>query len=192
MISSLGGRMKALVKAWTIPDNPPPDPGCFIIPSYALVDRQMPTRPTRAQIELACDWWRRSREAKIIMSTGDNQRLGVPNSAVMVEYAVGLGIPRENLIEEDRSLNTCENLLYSMEIARRLGLRQPTLVTIDLYTRRAVATAKKLGWTDFYWVSVYSPGEPAYGWKFLQTYSRLTILCYEVGAMMYSKMVGWA
>jgi len=40
------------------------------------------------------------------MSTGDNQRLGVPNSRVMVEYAVGLGILRESLIEEDRSLST--------------------------------------------------------------------------------------
>ena len=65
-------------------------------------------------------------------------------------------------------------------------------VTLDLYTRRAVATARKLGWTDFFWLSVYSSGEPAHGWKFLQTYSRVTILCYEVGAMMYSKMVGWA
>ena len=177
---------------WTIPDNPPPHPGCFIIPSYALVDGQTPTRPTRAQIKHACEWRKRFPEAKIIMSTGDNQRLGVPNSRIMVEYAIGLRVSRESLIEEDRSLNTYENLLYSMEIVRRLGLRQPTLVTLDLYTRRAVATARKLGWTDFYWLSVYSPGEPAHGWKFLQTYSRLTIFCYEVGAMMYSKMVGWA
>ena len=180
------------MSAWIIPDNPPPNPGCFIIPSYALVDGQRPTRPTRAQIEHACEWWRRFPKAKIIMSTGDNQRLHVPNSRVMAEYALGLGIPRESLIEEDRSLNTYENLLYSMEIVRGLSLQQPTLVTLDLYTRRAVATARKLGWTDFYWLSVYAPGEPAYGWKFLQTYSRLTIFCYEMGAMMYSKMVGWA
>ena len=126
------------------------------------------------------------------MSTGDNQRLGVANSAVMVDYALGLGVPRESLIEEDRSLNTYQNLLYSMEIVRRLNLRQPTLVTLDLYTRRAVATARKLGWTEFYWLSAYSPGEPAYGWKFLQTFSRLTIFCYEVGAMAYSKLAGWA
>ena len=89
-------------------------------------------------------------------------------------------------------MNTYENLLYSLQIAQSLGLQQPTLVTIDLYTRRAVATARKLGRTDFHWLSVYSPGEPACGWKFLQTYSRLTIFCYEFGAMIYSKMAGWA
>jgi uncharacterized SAM-binding protein YcdF (DUF218 family) len=125
------------------------------------------------------------------MSTGDNQRLGITNAQVMVEYAARLGIPREKLVEEDRSRNTHENLLYSLDIIRRERLRQPTLVTLDLYTRRAVATAKRLGWENFHWLSVYSEGEPAYGYKWLQTHSRLTIFCYEVAAMVYSKMVGW-
>jgi uncharacterized SAM-binding protein YcdF (DUF218 family) len=125
------------------------------------------------------------------MSTGDNQWLGVTNAAVMADYALKLGIPRENIVEEDRSLNTSENLRYSMEIIEREGLEQPTLVTLDLYTRRAVATARKLGWTDFGWLSAFARGEPAYGYKALQTYSRLTIFCYEVLAMAYSQLKGW-
>ena len=176
---------------WTIADNPPPRPDCFVIPSYALRDRSSPTQPTRAQIELAYAWWKRFPDAKLIMSTGDNQRLGITNAAVMADYANRLGIPRENLIEEDRSLNTNQNLLYSMEIMEEEGLKQPTLVTLDLYTRRAVATARKLGWRDFYWLSVFSKGQPAYGYKWIQTHSRFTIFCYELGAMVYSKIVGW-
>jgi uncharacterized SAM-binding protein YcdF (DUF218 family) len=50
-----------------------------------------------------------------------------------------------------------------MDIIAAEHLQQPTLVTLDLYTRRAVATARKLGWKDFYWLSVFSEGEPAYG-----------------------------
>jgi len=179
-------------KLWTIPDNPPPRPDCFVIPSYALRDHSSPTQPTRAQIQLAHQWWQRFPDARLIMSTGDNQRLGISNASVMADYAVTLGIPRENLIEEDWSLTTYENLLYSMQIIQAEGLKQPTLVTLDLYTRRAVATARKLGWTDFYWLSAFSKGQPAYGYKWMQTYSRLTIVCYEVGAMIYSKLVGWA
>jgi vancomycin permeability regulator SanA len=176
---------------WTIVDHPPSNPDCFVIPSYALKDRALPTRPTRAQIELACRWWERFPQAKIIMSTGDNQRLGLPNSTVMAAYAMHLGVPRAQVIEEDRSRNTFENLLYSWQIIEERGFRQPTLVTLDLYTRRAVATARKLGWEDFYWLSVYARGEPAYGYKWLQTHSRPTIFCYEVAAMVYSKIVGW-
>jgi uncharacterized SAM-binding protein YcdF (DUF218 family) len=177
---------------WTIRDSPPTDPGCFVIPSYALKNASLPTRPTRAEIELAFQWWQKFPEAKLIMSTGDNQGLGIPNSKVMADYAVSLGLPRKNVIEEDRSRNTHQNLLYSMEIIKRLGLKQPTLVTLDLYTRRAVATASKQGWTDFYWLSAFSKGQPAYGYKWIQTHSRFTIFCYEVGAMVLSKIVGWA
>ncbi len=180
-----------LGRFWTIADNPPSNPDCFVIPSYALKDRLLPTRPTRAQIQVAYEWWKRFPQAKLIMSTGDNQWLGITNAKVMVDYALGLGIPRENLIEEDRSLNTWQNLANSIEITRAEGLHQATLVTLDLYTRRAVATARKQGWQDFYWLSAVSSGEPAYGYKWLQTHSRLTILLYEMGAMTYSKVVGW-
>jgi vancomycin permeability regulator SanA len=182
---------RAIRKFWLIPDNPPTQPGCFVIPSYALKNRTLPTRPTRAQIELAVEWWNQFPHAKLIMSTGDNQFLEIPNSTVMAEYAMRLGVPRENIIEEDRSRNTYQNLAYSMEIIQAQGLAQPTLVTIDLYTRRAVATANRLDWRDFYWLSVYSAGEPAYGYKWLQTHSRPTIFIYEVGATVWSKLIGW-
>jgi len=176
---------------WSIGDHPPINPGCFVIPSYALKDASLPTRPTRAEIELAFEWWKKFPNAKLIMSTGDNQRLGIPNSKVMADYAISLGVPRENVIEEDRSRTTYTNLLYSMQIIEAQRLGQPTLVTLDLYTRRAVATALKMGWKDFHWLSVFSEGEPAYGYKWIQTYSRATIFCYEVGAMIFSKLVGW-
>lgn len=175
----------------SLPDRPPMKPDCFVIPSYALKDRTVPTRPTRAQIDLAIAWWRRFPSAKIMMCTGDNQGLGVTNARVMADYAARLGVPRANLIEEDRSMNTRENLFNAKTIIERENFKQPTLVTLDLYTRRAVATARKMGWRDFYWLSVYAPGESAYGLKAIQTHSRLTIFWYELIATMYSKMVGW-
>jgi len=182
---------KMIKRYWMIEDNPPVNPGCFVIPSYALKNASLPTLPTRRQIELACKWWQKFPEAKLIMSTGDNQYLGITNAKVMADFAVSLGLPRENVIEEDRSLNTHQNLFYSLQIIKEKNLDPPTLVTLDLYTPRAVATARKMGWTDFHWLSVYSEGEPAYGYKWLQTYSRTTLFCYEFGAMMFSKMVGW-
>jgi uncharacterized SAM-binding protein YcdF (DUF218 family) len=177
---------------WRIEDNPPTNPGCFVIPSYALKNASLPTRPTRVEIELAFEWWKKFPEAKLIMSTGDNQRLGITNAKVMADYAVSLGLPRENVIEEDRSLTTYTNLLCSMQIIQECSLGQPTLVTLDLYTPRVVVTARKMGWTNFYWVSAFGEGEPAHGYKWVQTYSRTTIFLYEVGAMIFSKLVGWA
>jgi uncharacterized SAM-binding protein YcdF (DUF218 family) len=178
-------------KQWIIPDHPPSDPDCFVIPSYALKDRSTPTKPTIAQIQLAAEWWQRFPRACLVMCTGDNQRLGVTNASVMAAYAARLGIPAAKVIEEDQSLNTYENLFYAEQIIRKRNFRRPTLVTLDLYTRRAVATAGKMGWKDFHWLSAYSSGEPAYGYKWFQTHSRFTLYVYEVLAMVYSKIVGW-
>lgn len=176
---------------WTIPDNPPTWPDCFVIPSYALKNRIIPTKPTAAQINLAAEWWQRFPHSSLIMCTGDNQQLGITNASVMADYAESIGVPAANVIEEDRSLNTYENLYNAMQIIQEHNFRQPTLVTLDLYTRRAVATARKMGWKDLYWLSVYSSGEPAYGYKYFQTHSRFTLYVYELLAMVYSKMVGW-
>ena len=176
---------------WIIPDHPPSAPDCFVIPSYALKDRFTPTAPTKAEIQLAVEWWKRFPHSSLIMCTGDNQRLGITNASVMAADAVQFGVPAENVIEEDQSLNTYENLYYAQRIIRERNFQQPTLVTLDLYTRRAVATARKMGWKDFHWLSVYSKGESAYGYKWIQTHSRFTLYLYEVLAMAYSKMVGW-
>src|SRR5512144_154765 len=128
---------------WIIRDHPPSDPDCFVIPSYALKDRFTPTKPTKAQINLAVEWWQRFPRASLIMCTGDNQRLGITNASVMAAYASQLGVPATNVIEESQSLNTYENLYYAWQIIKERDFRQPTLVTLDLYTRRAVATARK-------------------------------------------------
>ena len=87
--------------------------------------------------------------------------------------------------------NYLEVMWLTRQIIQERNFKQPTLVTLDLYTRRAVATARRMGWQDFYWLSVYSSGEPAYGWKRIQTHSRFTLYLYEVLAMVYSRMVGW-
>ena len=132
-------------------------------------------------------------QAKIVFSGGGAgliRSLGV-EAAWARRLLRDLGVPEDRLVLEDRSRNTFENLWYSREIIRARGWRNPTLVTLDLYTRRAVATARKQGWGEFFWVSALAKGEPAHGYKALQTYSRLTIFWYEVVAMGYSKLRGW-
>ena len=178
-------------KHWLLPDNPPPAPDCFIIPSYALKDKSTPTLPTIAEIELAYQWWQRFPQAHLIMCTGDNQNLGVSNASVMAAYARKLGIPADKIIEEDQSLNTYENLINAQAILRERGFQQPTLVTLDLYTRRAAATARKIGYKNLHWLSAYSRGEPAYGYKFFQTHSRFSLYVYELLAMLYSRIKKW-
>jgi uncharacterized SAM-binding protein YcdF (DUF218 family) len=177
-------------KFWTVSDNPPKHTDCFIILSYAVEDIQTPTVPTKATIQLVSKWRNKFPHASVIMSTGDNQKLGVPNSKVMVEYAEQLGIPKRYLIEEGKSWSTYENLICSKEIIDKKKFTHVTLVLYDLHVRRTLAVAAKLGWKNFSWISISSQGSPAYGWKYVQTYSRLTIFLYELLAYVYNWLRG--
>lgn len=176
---------------WIVPDRPPEETDCFVVLSYAVKNRELPTRPTRAAIELAYTWWKKFPKAKVIMSTGDVQKLGIPDSTIMARYAMSLGLPKRAIIEEDRSRNTYENLLYSMHVMRQHGLKKPTIVASDLHMRRALEIVRKLEWSDFYWLSAYAKGEPATGYKWLQTHSRPLTFLYELLAFGYSKLRNW-
>lgn len=180
----------SLAKFWGAFDNPPVNPDCFIALSYTVKDAHLPTKPTKAVIELAYKWWTRFPKAKIIMSTGENQGLVIPNSKVMAEYAIGLGVPKENIIEENKSRDTYENLVFSGKIVRENEFREPTLVVFDLHLKRTLAIAKKLGWKNFYWLGAYSKGEKSYGFKKPQTLFRSTIFLYEIMAFVYGKIRG--
>ncbi len=150
---------------------------------------------TQSCCDIAIDLWQQHQNSKIIMSTGDNQFLGVPNSDVMVNYAKKKGVPQSNLISEKESVNTYENLIFSKQIINKShpGVSPHiTLVAYDLHMRRVVATAKKIKIDNLSWISGHSSVAPAYGYKgWLQTRNRLTICCYDVLAIIYSKICGW-
>jgi len=118
----------------------------------------LPTKPTEHRLNWPTGGGQVPTRQTHPVSTGDNQGLGITNSTVMAEYAMSLGVPARTLSRKTRSLNTFENLSYSMDIIKEQHLAQPTFGDLDLYTRRAVATARKLGWQEFYWSRCFQKG----------------------------------
>jgi uncharacterized SAM-binding protein YcdF (DUF218 family) len=57
---------------------------------------------------------------------------------------VGLGIPAEQIIIENQSLNTTENAKYSKELIARYGFTQPILVTSAFHMERSVLQFNKV------------------------------------------------
>ncbi len=176
------------MKFWLMNDNPPEKTDCLVVLSYAIENRTRPTKPTREIIKLAKRYLQKNPDAAVIMSTGDNQGVGVTNAKVMKNYALSLGIPAEKIIEEDLSKTTVENLVQSLSIIQKNKFHRVTLVLYDLHVRRTLAIAGKMGLKDISWVSVSSPGSPAYGIKKFQTFSRGSILIYEMLAYIYNKI----
>lgn len=153
--------------------------------SYALDRHAKLTPPTQAVMDTAIAVWRGQPDAWLIPSTGDNQRLGVTNARVMAEYAVQQGVPRDKILEEDRSSNTWENLAYSWRLAQTHGVTQLVIVAYDLHMKRCRRVAQKQGIRHtlapaFSHTTGHAARKPWFS-------SRTTIYIYEKLALIY----GW-
>lgn len=56
---------------------------------------------------------------------------------------IGLGVPEEKIIIEDKSLNTTENAMYSKVLLEKYGFKQPVLVTSAFHMKRSVLQFEK-------------------------------------------------
>ncbi len=85
--------------------------------------------------------------ARVIVATGGPAGAPLTEARVMREALVAAGVPAAAVIEEDRSGDTLENALFTIEIlrARRLG---PAIVVTDRYhLPRALMLFRLLGQT---------------------------------------------
>ncbi len=90
-----------------------------------------------ARLEQALKLARMYPGAPIIL-TGGNQKSGVTEAYTMSLWLAKRGIPRKQLILEDRARDTVENALYSAEILQKLGATHVTLVTSASHVRRGL------------------------------------------------------
>jgi uncharacterized SAM-binding protein YcdF (DUF218 family) len=154
--------------------------------SYALDRRARLTPPTQAVMDTAIQTWREQPDAWLILSTGDNQRLGITNAHVMAEYAVRQGVLRDKILEEDQSSNTWENLAYSWRLAQTRGVTHLVIVAYDLHINRCRRVAQKQGIPHTLKPATsQTTGQAARKPWFS---SRTTILLYEILASVYGRL----
>ena len=99
----------------------------------------------RERINHAMDLYRRGRVHKIIFTGGQGNRDEPTEAAAARAYAVSNGVlPRDILIEQ-RSHTTYENLLYAKQLADEHGLKKILIVSDPMHMRRAIAMAEDVG-----------------------------------------------
>lgn len=93
---------------------------------------------SRARVEHGVELYRAGRAPWIVMSGGESTP-GVIEADVMASHAERVGVPAAAIVREGRSLDTIENVRFSVALLRaRLG-RSPRvlLVTSDYHSDRA-------------------------------------------------------
>lgn len=105
-----------------------------------------PSRILRTRLQAAMAFMDRNPEAVVILSGGQGPDEPMAESLSMYNAMVEMGADPDRLLQEDKSVNTRENLLYSMEIVKsRGGTEVPiTLITSEFHQRRADYIASTL------------------------------------------------
>lgn len=81
----------------------------------------------------------------IVFSGGQVFRDTANESQIAARLLEDLGVSQQDIIAEDKSLNTTENAKYVKEILGARGFRNPILVTSAFHMERAVANFEKVG-----------------------------------------------
>ena len=66
-------------------------------------------------------------------------------SEVMKEYAMALGVPKEQIVTEGQSVSTYHNMMHSKQIMEDNGLNNCVVVTNKWHLRKAGHYAEKFG-----------------------------------------------
>lgn len=92
---------------------------------------------------------------------GDPDKPRTPDSEMMRDALVRLGVSRDRVLLESRSRNTREQALYTAELLRERRIRTIVLVTAPEHMARAVGTFEALGFTVVPSVSAFKAPQPA-------------------------------
>ncbi len=110
------------------------------------VNGDEPSPMLRRRCEAAAGYLLQHGDAVAIASGGRGDGDNLSEAAVIKNTLVALGVPPGRIVEESRSTDTRENMLYSAELIESLGLsREAATVTDAFHQYRAGAFARAAG-----------------------------------------------
>ena len=99
----------------------------------------------RERINHGIELYRKGRVRKLIFTGGRGNSDEPTESSAARRYAIGSGVPAADILIEEESHNTYENIVNAKRLADARGLRRVLIVSDPLHMKRAVAMAKDVG-----------------------------------------------
>lgn len=99
-----------------------------------------------ARIDHAVSLYKEGFAPKILMSGGNDEETNDNEAEIMKKIASESGVPAENILVENKSTSTYENLLFSQNVINENGLKSVIIVTEPYHIVRAALVASKLNY----------------------------------------------
>lgn len=97
------------------------------------IDGERPKLMLSRRLQVAAAYLAENPQAVCIVSGGQGADEAVPEALAMQKYLLELGIPAERILQEDRSMNTRQNIAFSAGILRRKGLSAKVIIATDSF-----------------------------------------------------------
>jgi uncharacterized SAM-binding protein YcdF (DUF218 family) len=99
----------------------------------------------RERINHGIDLYRQRKVRKLIFTGGQGNRGEPTESAAARDYALQSGVPLQDILIEQKSHTTYENILYAKQLADAQGIKKVLIVSDPLHMKRAVLMAQDAG-----------------------------------------------
>lgn len=117
----------------------------ILLLGYALDGQDRPTPELRLRVQAAAQAYAQGRARVIVASGGAAPGHAVSEAAVMARLLAEAGVPESAVVLEDASQDTMQNMRFTAEKLGGARGRRVLVVTSDYHLRRAVMTARRVG-----------------------------------------------
>lgn len=107
------------------------------------------TDSLKRRLDKAAEYARKKPQTVIIVSGGQGVGEDITEAQAMKDYLLSVNLPKDNIVKEDRSASTQENLEFSMKYIDDVG-EKVGIVSNNFHVYRACTYAKKLGYQNVY------------------------------------------
>ena len=99
----------------------------------------------RERINHAINLYRKGQVQKLIFTGGQGNPGEPTESSAARQYALESGLPASDILIEEKSHNTYENILYAKQLADTHGIKRVLVVSDPLHMKRSMAMARDVG-----------------------------------------------
>lgn len=123
-----------------------PQPGAdYVLVLGAQWKANGPSYVLQKRLDTAIQYLEENPDTLVIVSGGQGSNERISEAAGMQSYLVAAGVSEERIFLEDKSTNTCENLVFSSALLDKANHRV-VLVTNNFHMYRASRIARKQGY----------------------------------------------
>ena len=99
----------------------------------------------RERINHGIDLYRKGKVRKLIFTGGQGNPGEPTESSAARDYALQSGVPAQDILIEEKSHTTYENVLYAKKVADTYAIKKVLIVSDPLHMKRAVLMAQDVG-----------------------------------------------